>query len=664
MASGREMDMGMEPYADRKWCQGLDGPALRIAASTASPLRVAAGPGTGKTYALMRRVARLLEEGADPKRILVITFTRTGARAITSELSKQEVEGAPEIISSTLHSHCFRTLAQASVFGFTGRVARTLIEFEEWFLRQDLKRPGERTMNDCEAMIKAFNAAWARLQHEQPSWPVDPKDRAFHQDLMDWLRFHEAMLLGELPTLLLTYLRQNPATPERRAFDHILVDEYQDLNRADQILIDILSESGTLTVIGDEDQSIYGRLRHAQPEGIRDFATYHQNTQSESLEVCRRCPPQVVATANQLISVNRDRELRTLQPMDPNRQGFVRVVQWSTMEEEVRGIATFVKLYLDRHLDVKPRDVLVLSPRRVHGKLLKKQLDVEGVPAISYFFEDAFKHKDAQQRYMLLSLIVKPNDRVSLRCWLGFDHGSAAIIPYANLRRHCEENSVTPIQAMQAVEAEQLRFSGSDRFLKRWRQLHQERVAIENLVGQAFIDAIFPASLEGTEELRLIATTLQERSEEGVTPKEVYEAIQERIINPEPPEVDNYVRVMSAYKAKGLTVKLAILAGTIHTWVPTVDENLTGDEQRRQEEEQRRLLYVALTRPTDALVVSSFRSMPSATVYGTQAKALQHRQGRGIGLASQFIEEMGAAAPQAVLGEVLLDEMTELSGAA
>jgi DNA helicase-2/ATP-dependent DNA helicase PcrA len=643
-----------------KWSKDLEGPALSIAGTTATPLRVTAGPGTGKTFALMRRVARLVEDGADPSRILVITFTRTAARDITREISRIEADGASEVISGTLHSYCFKMLAKASVFEFTNRVARTLIEFEKKVLYEDLKIHGIRSITDCKGMVKAFEADWARLQHEKPGWPTDPADQQFHQELMDWFRFHESMLLGELPTLALTFLRQNPATPERSAFDHVLVDEYQDLNRADQVLIDILAEHGTLTVIGDEDQSIYGRIRYAQPEGIRDFADYHPHTHSESMDICRRCPVQVIEMANQLISVNRDRETRSLVPIDATRSGFVRIVQWPTMEQEASGLAQFVRLYLDKNPEVQASDVLVLSPRRGHGRRLTNELKAQGISAISYFFDDAFQQPLAQERFTLLTLVVHPEDRVSLRCWMGIGHGSAAAIPYGHFRRHCDSVGISPIQAIEAIAAGPLRLRNDQHLKERWQLLQRERAAIENLVGQDLIDALFPATETSTEELRLIATMLQERIEDDITPPQLHEAILDRIINPEPPEADGHVRVMSAYKAKGLTVKLVVMAGAVETWYPTPDDNLTGDALLRHTEEQRRLFYVGITRPTDALVISSFASMPSGMVYGTLARARQHRRGRGYGLASQFIDEMGTTAPGTVIGDTLLAEMIEL----
>ncbi|MBA3075210.1 MAG: AAA family ATPase, partial [Anaerolineae bacterium] len=84
------------------WDDNLRGPALNIAASNDSPLRVVAGPGTGKTYALKRRVARFLEIGVQPENILIVTFTRVAAQDIEKEINELNVPGADRVVKGTL----------------------------------------------------------------------------------------------------------------------------------------------------------------------------------------------------------------------------------------------------------------------------------------------------------------------------------------------------------------------------------------------------------------------------------------------------------------------------------------------------------------------------------------------------------------------------------
>lgn len=86
------------------WSQGLEGAGLAVAATDHSPLRVLAGPGSGKTFALIRRVARLLESGADPFRMLVCTFTRTAAADLVRALGELGIAEADRVIAGTIHS--------------------------------------------------------------------------------------------------------------------------------------------------------------------------------------------------------------------------------------------------------------------------------------------------------------------------------------------------------------------------------------------------------------------------------------------------------------------------------------------------------------------------------------------------------------------------------
>lgn len=397
----------------------------RIAEDSHRRLRVMAGPGTGKTFAMMRRVAWLLDSGVPPEEILVCTFTRTAANDIGRELMNLHVEGAGRILATTVHSYCMRVLTQTGALESTGRRHRTLLDFEETFLIEDLPQELFGGVRQKRERLRAFNAAWARLQTDEPGWPLDATDQAFERELLKWLRFHDAMLIGELVPEALRYLRNNPAAPERTAFRHVLVDEYQDLNRAEQSLLDILAEDATMTVIGDEDQSIYS-FKYAHPEGIRTFPERHPDAWDESLDECRRCPRRVIAMANHLITQNENREDRTLRPLPTSPEGEVYVVQWDTMEHEAQGIARFIAERTKAGA-VSPGSVLVLAPRRLIGYGIRDALKAEEIDAESFFQEELLEGNPrdqarcgAQRAFTLLRLLVDPDDRVALRAYCGF----------------------------------------------------------------------------------------------------------------------------------------------------------------------------------------------------------------------------------------------------
>ena len=111
------------------WNDGLTGTALQIASTPETPLWDMAGSGTGKSFAMKRRIARLLEEGADAGRILAVTFTRNAAASVVDDLNNLDVEGCEDIIAGTLHGFCFGLLSKDEVLALSGRVPRPVVTF-------------------------------------------------------------------------------------------------------------------------------------------------------------------------------------------------------------------------------------------------------------------------------------------------------------------------------------------------------------------------------------------------------------------------------------------------------------------------------------------------------------------------------------------------------
>jgi len=219
------------------WADGLDpkSTAYRIAADVSSKVRVLAGPGTGKSFAIKRRITRLLEDGEDPKKMLAVTFTRMSAADLVRDIRSLGVAGTDDVRVRTLHSECFRILGMNGVIGITGRHPRPLAAFEFEPMLADVRAAASgRDMRKMRKLVAGYEAAWARLQHEHPGTPRTAEDQTFEDALVDWLKFHRAMLLGELVPFAYKYLRDNPAAPELSEYSHVLVDEYQDLNKAEQ----------------------------------------------------------------------------------------------------------------------------------------------------------------------------------------------------------------------------------------------------------------------------------------------------------------------------------------------------------------------------------------------------------------------------------------------
>ncbi|QQR89549.1 MAG: ATP-dependent helicase [Myxococcales bacterium] len=635
-----------------QWDENLTGTALSIASTDRSPLRVLAGPGTGKSYAMKRRIMRLLQkDGVDPSRILAVTFTRTAAGDLVKDLRSLGVSGCEKIDAGTLHSFCFRILNDNDVFGHIGREARPILTFEKSKVLKFEATPLLADLDDSEFeanrkrtnRILAFEAAWARLQSEQPGWPSDPTDQKFHSKLLEWLKFHKTMLIGELVPLTLSYLRNNPQADTLFSYDHIVVDEYQDLNKAEQALIDLLAKTATLSIVGDGDQSIY-KFRHANPEGIIEFNNARPNTHDVTLSECRRCPKTVVAIADSLIRHNKPGTLQpTLRPLAQNAPGNIVVVQWKRLTDEIAGIADYIHSIVQSGESLS--DVLLLCPRKHIGYLVRDRLKEANVPSHCFYNEEILETAEAQEAFALLTLLAKPDDLVSLRFLLGCKSNSYLKGEYRKLRNYCEEQNKTPKEALEQILVGET-VPKIPKLISRYKDLKPRLGQLRSLSGESLVNELFPADSEWANGVRDVYETFDE---DGLAPKQIHERLRTHVTSPEVP-TGNFVHIMSLHKSKGLTAKIVIVMNCVEGLVPYIDRKESQYEATLTEQEQRRLFYVAITRTSKTLVLSSCTKVE---------KSLAHKLGmkvRGFGrtanaIASKFLNELGPQCPEAITGE-------------
>jgi superfamily I DNA/RNA helicase len=641
------------------WNTELTGAHLQIAESTSPRIRVMAGPGTGKSFAMKRRIARLIEvDGVDPERILAVTFTRTAARDLERELQDMGVPGCENIAAGTVHSYCFQLLLRHDVFALLGRVPRGLITFnnrgiygyEVEPLLADLQPLGNfGAKREMTKRIRAFEADWARLQHEQPGWPVDALDVQFHHLLTAWLRFHRGMLIGELVPEALRYLRDNPASLALQLFDHIVVDEYQDLNRAEQELIDVLSAGKQLSIVGDVDQSIY-RFRYAHPEGIEDFSNRHPNVEDHELDECRRCRELIVTVSDNVIRGNyppgADHRLVPLQPQPG--PATVRIVQWPSLNAEADGISEFIR-HLVTQRGFTAGDILVLSPRRLIANEIKSRLAAPGfgITAHSFYNDKLLEPDSAQVAMTKLQLICNPDDRVALRYWLGIASPSWRRGQYVTLRDYCEEHDLAPVDVLAQVAAGQLPLTGLNQLTTRYQELQAEVNRLNQMgVADLFAD-LFPVGGGWSDPIRELVTGKVDAVEDAPG---LLDLLRTEITQPEMPAEGDFVRIMSLHKSKGLTSRVTIIVGCIHGLIPFVDNDLPPAERAAHLQEQRRVFYVALTRAKEVLLVSSVASIPRAMSHQIGAVLRGGNAQYGNTVACQFLHELGPQAPAALHG--------------
>jgi len=639
------------------WYEGLDeeSPAYTVAASGSTRVRVVAGPGSGKSFAMKRRVARLLEEGVDPRSILPVTFTRVAAEDLHRELVGMGVEGCPRLQGTTLHSLALRTLMRKHVLEATGRTPRPLNEFELKPLEVDLGSYGG--LREVRRMIRAYEAAWARLQHEVPGYAQSQLDISFAHDLVQWLMFHRAMLIGEVIPQFYEYLRSNPAAEERSEYSHILVDEYQDLNKAEQATLDLLSNQAHVCIVGDDDQSIYS-FKHAHPEGIREWVEIHPDADDLSLAECRRSPTRVAKMANSLISHNQLRPVpRALVPREENGEGDISIIQFQSLNDEINGVVDAVEGLIDR--GNRPGDILILAQRGAIGTPIYELLIERGVRVTSYYAESDLNTEEAQRKLSLLKLLVDRDDRVALRWLLGFGSQNWRSSSYSRIRAYCSAEGISPWEVLTRLSDGALKIPYTSPLVVRFDEIRGQLDALEQCTDIAtLVDELFPAAEEATRDIRDTALSVLAELDSANRGDFLSELIR-AITAPEVPSEVEEVRVMSLHKSKGLSSPITIIAGCVEGLLPMrPDPSLSPEARSAYMEEQRRLFYVGVSRvkatPSQGqpgtLILTYSQKMPLATAMSAGIAPATSRYGTATLQASRFIAELGPSAPAPVAG--------------
>lgn len=626
------------------WNDDLESPYLNVAAYRGSPLRVLAGPGTGKTFAIMRRVSRLLEEGENPKDIFLVTFTRMAAKDLVRKVSDLSIEGGDDLIATTLHSFSFSMLQKEQVIETTHRTPRPLLKFEMEPLLHDLKHQELGGIRELRKNIISYESAWARLQHDEPGWAQSDEEKKFEQKLVSWLKFHQSMLIGELIPIALRYLRYNPESLYRKKFKQVIVDEYQDLNKAEQVLIDILAEDANLSIAGDDDQSIYG-FKYAHPEGIIRFDSFHPNTHDEVLVDCRRCPKSIVQVAKELISRN-NRYPKELNEMPDSIDGEIQILQWKGQRKEADGIAKIVRYYVENE-EISPGDVLILAQRQSIADMISEELRKLNLEAINYYNDDILRDNIAQERFTLLGLIANPEDRVALRWWLGQGSANWRAAPYSRLREHCEQSGDSLNDALEKMRRGILHLDRCQPLIDQYSRLIDIKANIGDKVGIGLMDECFPEDMTECSQLRKIALEIVEKD---TTSKELLKRLREELTHPEIPHERSEISIMSLHKAKGLEADLVIVPSCIEGLIPLIDETKTPNEQQDELEEGRRLFYVGITRTKKILILSSVLWMNVG-----MAKSMKIKHSVSGKLArvqsSTFLRDLGQSCPKPMKGE-------------
>jgi DNA helicase-2/ATP-dependent DNA helicase PcrA len=402
----------------------------QLAAVTASPgpLLVIAGAGSGKTRTLTYRVAYLLENGIDPRNILLLTFTNKAARQMLDRVSNLLPVDASGLWGGTFHSIGNRMLRRhGSALGYSSGF--TIMDRED---QKDLINtvvasagidPKEIRFPKGDVLAEIFSFA---VNTETPMEELLAEKFPYFLPLLDKIkdvhtRYEKkkkatnSMDFDDLleKTLLMVRHHEEVAAFYRRQFQFILVDEYQDTNKIQADLVDTLArDHRNVMVVGDDAQSIYS-WRGANFQNILEFPKRYPEAQVFKIEMNYRSVPEVLEVANAAIASNVEQFRKNLAPTRNSNAVKPAIVALNDGSEQAQFVAQRILELRDEDVDLN--DIAVLYRAHYHAIELQLELSRRGIPyqitSGIRFFEQAHI-KDVTS---FLRFVANPRDEVAFK---------------------------------------------------------------------------------------------------------------------------------------------------------------------------------------------------------------------------------------------------------
>jgi DNA helicase-2/ATP-dependent DNA helicase PcrA len=316
-------------------------------------IRVVAGAGAGKTETLTRRIVKLLlVDGIDPSEIVAFTFTEKAAASMKSRIFERlrQLGGDEacarigEMYIGTIHAYCFRILED--YFGYGGYSTFDANQEMAFLLRigWNLNLTEGRNHSDkCELFLQTQNVVNAELI---PDSKLQKKAPGFYRSFKEYeeqLTRHKRLTFDRMIALAVQNLEKKPEVLTH--IRHLIVDEYQDINRAQERLIRLLGGNGSIFVVGDPRQTIY-QFRGSDASCFDDFSRLYENVETIPISENRRSSRSIVALANDFSDSFEHEQYAHLDPVRA-AEGSVYLGEFPSDDAEAEWIADQIRHYVD-----------------------------------------------------------------------------------------------------------------------------------------------------------------------------------------------------------------------------------------------------------------------------------------------------------------------------
>jgi DNA helicase II / ATP-dependent DNA helicase PcrA len=627
--------------------EGLNEPQHEAVLHRGGPLLILAGAGSGKTAVLTRRIAHLVQSReAQASEILAITFTNKAADEMRARVERLVGRPARAMWIMTFHSACARMLrADAHRLGYTRsftiydeadsvRLVKACIEELDVDPKRFSPKAIKRQISDAKNRLEDASAYRERISSffEQTAADVYElyEQRAHAMNAMDF---------DDLLVRCVNLLELFPEVYERyqRAFRHILVDEYQDTNRAQYRWLQILAqEHRNLCVVGDDDQSIYA-FRGADIHNILDFEDDFPDAHVVKLEQNYRSTQTILSAANAVVSHNRARKAKALWT-DGGEGDAVHLRECEDEHAEARYVAGEVERLVDE--GASRDEVAVFYRTNAQSRVLEDTLVRYGVGYQVIGGTKFYERAEVKDALAYLTLLVNPQDVVcfgrvvnSPRRGIG-DTTQARIVSHANtvgepVWEVALEPGEVPGLGAAAIKAVS-RFMST---MERLRERAEGGASVGDLLDETLRETGYREALEA--ERTIEAQGRLENLDELIGVAREYDSVAEE------PSVEEFLQqvalfsdqdalrdeegtltLMTLHNAKGLEYPTVFMIGMEDGVFPHMRSIEAGDL-----EEERRLCYVGITRAMRELFLTYARTR---ALYG----------GREWNVPSRFLDEI------------------------
>jgi DNA helicase II / ATP-dependent DNA helicase PcrA len=597
------------------------------------PLLVLAGAGSGKTRVLTMRIAALIDRhGVPPERIFAVTFTNKAAGEMKERIGRLLNRNPSGLWIGTFHSLAARLLRrEAELLGFSHRFTIYDEDDRLSLIRRLMEQRGHSTkMFPPRAIQSVISAAKNRMVPPSQLAAGATFDRIVqvaadvYTALGPALKAANAMDFDDLLLHPLTLFREHPdrLRAYQTRFSFLLVDEFQDTNRAQYELIRLLGAHGNVCAVGDDDQSIYG-WRGADVRNMQDFLKDFPGARLVRLEENYRSTQVVLDAANGVIAENSGRIGKTL---TTRRRGGESVTLLAAADE--RDEAEWVVRELQKRsaaADWQFREMAVLYRTNAQSRALEEAFRRAGVPyrligAISFY-----ERREVKDLLAYLRLIANPSDDEAFLRAVGVPKRGLGETSLAALGQAAIQWGKPLLEtAGIADRVPDLRPNVREAFRKfaaliggaAARQHLPPADLLEDIIGAIDYEAVLHAEgpegadrWENVRELVASAANWSEevQPEEGDTGTPLERFLAEAALLSSADTVkgaEQGVTLMTLHTAKGLEWPVVVLTGLEHGLFPLA----RAAEQPDGLEEERRLCYVGLTRAKDKLYVTWARA--------------------------------------------------------